>query len=201
MQPAGIFSLHLFHLAKIPSAYSETTLSLLKLRFVGLCRQAAQAPRKLKSDSPKTKTANGKKSVSDLNPTADDASASSIPLIDDERVEEMVDLICGGKHAALARWIDHLETDVAKFEVLMSGANTVGELREIQGAAHSIKGTCLNIGATVLGSLYAKLEQDAKEGATAALKDNFAAARVVVVQSMQALREISMRPDIDSSGE
>jgi HPt (histidine-containing phosphotransfer) domain-containing protein len=125
-----------------------------------------------------------------------------MPLIDDERVEEMIDLICGGKHAALNRWIDYLEADLAKFEPLLSGAGTPEGNREIQGAAHSIKGTCLNIGAHALGDVFSGLEQEAKEGASAAaLAARFAASRELGAQSIRALREISAKPDVDSPGE
>lgn len=136
-----------------------------------------------------------------MNPTATNSGASSMPLIDDERVEEMVDLICGGAHAALNRWIDYLEADVAKFEGLLSGTGTAEGMREIQGAAHSIKGTCLNIGAQALATLFSKIEQSAKEGAVTALLDHFAASRAVAAESVQALREISKRPDIESPEE
>jgi HPt (histidine-containing phosphotransfer) domain-containing protein len=136
--------------------------------------------------------------VSDLSLTSANDGAPSMPLIDDERVEEMIDLICGGAHAALNRWIDYLVADIAKFEALLPGAGTAGGIREIQSAAHSIKGTCLNIGAQALGARFSRIEQDAKEGAVAAINEHFAAVRVLAAQSVQALREISTRPDVDS---
>lgn len=139
--------------------------------------------------------------MSDLNPTATPAGASSMPLIDDERAEEMVDLICGGAHAALNRWIDYLAADIAKFEALLPGAGTSEGMREIQGAAHSIKGTCLNIGAQRLAALFSTIEQDAKESAVSALLDRYAASPGLAAESVQALREISKRPDIESPEE
>jgi HPt (histidine-containing phosphotransfer) domain-containing protein len=148
--------------------------------------------------STKETCAKGENSVSDLSLTATNTGASSMPLIDDERVEEMIDLICGGAHAALSRWIDYLEADVAKFEALLPVAGTAEGIREIQGMAHSIKGTCLNIGAQALGALFSKIEQAAKEGAVAALNEYSTATRALAGQSVRALREISKRPDVDS---
>jgi HPt (histidine-containing phosphotransfer) domain-containing protein len=128
--------------------------------------------------------------------TKTDTSASSKPLIDIERVAEVIDLICEGEPAAFARWIDHLETDVAKFAALLAGAGTTESIRSLQGAAHALKGTCLNLGASALGGLFAALERDAKEGNLTTLHQRYAGGRELKAQSIRALREVAGKSDV-----
>ena len=118
-------------------------------------------------------------------------------LVDIERVEEVIDLICAGEHAAFNRWIDSLAADLAKFEALMRQASATEGRLDIQHAAHSIKGACLNIGLLALSDLFAELEHDAKTGQTAAVKQRYAANRAVEAQSLQALREIAASDDFN----
>ncbi len=118
-------------------------------------------------------------------------------LIDIERVEEVIDLICAGEHAAFNRCIDSLAADLAKFETLMTQAAATERGLDIQHAAHSIKGACLNIGLLALGDLFAGLEEDAKAGQTAEIRQRYAANRAVEMQSLQALREIAAADDFN----
>jgi HPt (histidine-containing phosphotransfer) domain-containing protein len=119
--------------------------------------------------------------------------SASTPLIDHERAEEVIDLICEGEHAAFGGWVDHLETDLAKFEALLPATDTMESNRDIQGAAHSIKGTCLNLGAIALGELFSTLEQDAKEGKLAALNQRYAESFKIKTESIRELRAIAAK--------
>lgn len=127
---------------------------------------------------------------------ADSINASPIMLIDPERVEEVIDLICEGEPAAFDRWIAYLESDLAKFGMLLPGAGTTESIRDIQSAAHLLKGTCLNIGAQALGALFAALERDAKEGKSTALNQRYAEGRVLEARSVHALREVAAKSNI-----
>jgi HPt (histidine-containing phosphotransfer) domain-containing protein len=124
------------------------------------------------------------------------AGSASTPLIDHERAEEMIDLICEGQHAAFGGWVDHLETDLAKFEAMLPATDTMESNRGIQGAAHSIKGTCLNLGAIALGELFSLLEQDAKEGKTAALNRRYADNLAIRMESIRELRAIAAKDGV-----
>jgi HPt (histidine-containing phosphotransfer) domain-containing protein len=117
----------------------------------------------------------------------------AVLLIDLERVEEVIDLICGGEHAAFNHWIDSLESDLATFETLLPGAGTAESDQDILSAVHSIKGTCLNLGVQALADLFAELEQAVKEGKSAALNQRYAASRDLQIRSIHALREIAAK--------
>ncbi len=116
------------------------------------------------------------------------SSTSPTALVDHERVAEVIDLVCEGEPGAFGKWIDYLVADLAKFQALLSGASTTESHRGIQSAAHSIKGTCLNLGAQALGELFSALEQEARECNSAALNQRYAANRDLETQSIQALR-------------
>jgi HPt (histidine-containing phosphotransfer) domain-containing protein len=132
------------------------------------------------------------------NPNSGIAHAGSAPtqLIDHERAEEVIDLICEGEHAAFGGWVDHLETDLAKFEALLPATDTMESNRGIQGAAHSIKGTCLNLGAIALGELFSLVEQDAKEGKLAALNQRYAESLTIKTESIRELRAIAAKGSV-----
>jgi HPt (histidine-containing phosphotransfer) domain-containing protein len=134
--------------------------------------------------------------VSDANGATSGGGASPTPLIDLERVQEVIDLICEGEHAALGRWIDHLETDLGKFGVLLPSAGTSDGDHNIQIAAHSIRGTCLNMGAQALGELFSALEQDAKENKSARLTQRYAENRELEKRSIAALRVIAAQRNL-----
>jgi HPt (histidine-containing phosphotransfer) domain-containing protein len=122
-------------------------------------------------------------------------------LIDHERVAEVIDLVCEGGHATFSQWIDYLQTDLTKFEALLSATDTTDNNRGIQSAAHSIKGTCLNLGAQALGELFSALEQEAKEGKSAALNQRYAEGRDLETQSILALRDVVAKGDLNTPGE
>jgi HPt (histidine-containing phosphotransfer) domain-containing protein len=132
--------------------------------------------------------------VSDPIPVTNSGAAPTA-LVDHERVAEVIDLVCEGEPGAFGKWIDYLVADLAKFQALLPGASTAESHRGIQSAAHSIKGTCLNLGAQALGELFSALEQEAREGNSAALNQRYAASRDLETQSIQALRAATIEGD------
>jgi HPt (histidine-containing phosphotransfer) domain-containing protein len=110
-------------------------------------------------------------------------------LIDEERVLEVIDLICEGEPAALERWIAYLEADITKLENLLPCTNSKESLAALYDVSHALKGTCANMGAQALGALFIALEKDAKAGNAAALNQRYADGKMLGSQSIQALRE------------
>jgi HPt (histidine-containing phosphotransfer) domain-containing protein len=128
--------------------------------------------------------------------TAACTDASEPPLVDPERVIEVIDLICEGEPAAFDRWIGYLEADIAKLGALLRNTGTNENDRAIQGAAHSLKGTCMNLGVPVLAALFAELEQYAKEGKSEALTQRYAQGRDLEARSIHALREFAAKCNV-----
>ena len=126
------------------------------------------------------------------------ANASPALLIDLEHVREVIELICEGEPAAFDRWIGYLESDLNKFETLLPGAGTTESNASIQGAAHSLKGTCLTMGAKALGVFFAEIERDAKAGKSAAFNQRYAEGRELEARSLHALREVAAKGSGDS---
>ena len=125
-------------------------------------------------------------------------NASPTLLIDLEHVREVIELICEGEPAAFDRWIGYLESDLNKFETLLPGAGTTESNASIQGAAHSLKGTCLTMGAKALGVFFAEIERDAKAGKSAAFNQRYAEGRELEARSLHALREVAAKGSGDS---
>ncbi len=123
--------------------------------------------------------------------TKADASVTLMPLVNHERVLEMIDLICEGEPAAFGRWVDFLDADLAKFAALLSIAGTTESNLKIFDAAHALKGTCLNLGAPALGALFAELERHAKQSEWEALLLRYGESRELEAQSTHLLREVA----------
>ena len=119
--------------------------------------------------------------------------AADTPLVDPERVLEMIDLICEGEPAAFDRWIAYLEADLAKLAALLPGSGTTESNLGIQSAVHSLTGTCMNLGVPMLAVLFAELERYAKEGKSAALNQRYAQGRDLEARSILALREFTAK--------
>ena len=128
---------------------------------------------------------------SNAKPSAE-PSAVVTPLVDHERVLEMIDLICEGEPAAFGSWVGYLEADLAKFAALMSDAGSTDRNLNILNTAHALKGTCLNLGAPALGALFAELEKHAKEGQWDALLLRYQESRALEIQSTNSLREVAL---------
>lgn len=132
--------------------------------------------------------------------TSANADAAVTPLVDPERVLEVIDLICESEPAAFDRWIGYLEADLAKLAALMPGSGATESDRAIQNTAHSLKGTCMNLGAPVLADLFAELERYAKEGKSDVLNQRYAQDRDLEARSIQALREFAAQVQVPTQG-
>jgi HPt (histidine-containing phosphotransfer) domain-containing protein len=120
-----------------------------------------------------------------------DNSEAGPPLLDDERLREVLDLLSEDESGAFAGWIARLDADLVKFRTLMASNDTIASLAEIAGSSHSLKGTCLVMGASALAGLFAALETHAKAGNRADADRLYATTRDLELATLQALREAS----------
>ena len=111
------------------------------------------------------------------------------PLIDPALIEEIRRIErATGRNDVLSGFVQKLEASLAGFGAAFSAhvarRDTTGAVR----AAHTLKGTCRQLGAPALGDLFAEVEEAAKAGDFAAAQRKFEAGATLVAQSLQALK-------------
>lgn len=114
-------------------------------------------------------------------------------LLDDERVQEVLELLCADDAGAFDRWIAQLDTDLVKFRALLASAGNPDGKRDIHIAAHALKGACLVIGAQALATLFAELEASAKAGDLTEVNRHYAAGRELEAETLAALKAASAK--------
>jgi HPt (histidine-containing phosphotransfer) domain-containing protein len=110
-------------------------------------------------------------------------------LIDPNAVEEIRRLERAmGRDDLLADFVRKLELSLggfaADFSARVARGDGVGAMR----AAHTLKGTCRQLGAAALGDLFAEIEADAKAGDYAGAARKYDEAAGLVAQSIEALK-------------
>jgi HPt (histidine-containing phosphotransfer) domain-containing protein len=94
-----------------------------------------------------------------------------------------------GRDDLLFGFIRNLEDNLAGFEVafhqFLERADAKGAVR----AAHTLKGSCRQLGAHALGDLFADIERCAKAGNYAAARREFEAGAGLVARSLEALKQ------------
>jgi len=111
------------------------------------------------------------------------------PLIDPSLIEEIRRIErATGRNDVLSGFVQKLEATLAGFSAAFSAqvarGDTVGAVR----AAHTLKGTCRQLGAPALGDLFAEIETAAKAGDFAEAQRKFEAGASVIAQSLEALK-------------
>src|SRR5690242_8909588 len=93
-----------------------------------------------------------------------------------------------GRHDLFSELVTKLEGNLNGFGPawldLIARGDTVGATR----AAHTLKGTCRQLGAAALGELFADIERAAKAGDYVAAKRKFDAGGTLIAQSLEALK-------------
>lgn len=89
-------------------------------------------------------------------------------------------------HAAFVR---RLEVSLAGFGAAFSDCVARGDTAGAVRAAHTLKGSCRQLGAQALGDLFADIERSAKSGDYAEAKRRFDGAASLVAQSLEALKD------------
>lgn len=104
--------------------------------------------------------------------------------IDDIRTMERA----AGRNDVLSRFVTTLEHNLAGFDASFRDCIARGDPAGAARAAHTLKGTCLQLGAQALGKLFADIERCAKAGDYAEAKRRFDGAAALIAQSLQALK-------------
>ena len=110
-------------------------------------------------------------------------------LIDPERVDE-IRLIerATGRHDVFSGMVRTLEGTLAGFGAAFSDYIARGDTTGAERAAHTLRGTCHQLGAQALGDLFADIERSAKAGDYAEAKRRFDGGASLIAQSLEALK-------------
>jgi len=88
-------------------------------------------------------------------------------------------------HAAFVR---RLEVSLAGFGAAFSDCVARGDTASAVRAAHTLKGSCRQLGAQALGELFSEIERTAKAGDHAAAMRTFDASAGLIAESIEALK-------------
>jgi HPt (histidine-containing phosphotransfer) domain-containing protein len=94
-----------------------------------------------------------------------------------------------GRHDMLAGFIVTLERNLAGFPAAFSEYLARGDTNGAQRAAHTLKGTCHQLGAQALGDLFGSIEHSAKAGDYAGAQRTFDGAAGLIASSLKALKQ------------
>jgi HPt (histidine-containing phosphotransfer) domain-containing protein len=114
----------------------------------------------------------------------------TIDLLDYELIAEIKRVgKLTGRADLLAGFVRNLEDYLAGFEAdfsqYLARADATGAVR----AAHTLKGSCRQLGAHALGDLFADIERCAKAGDYVGARCDFEAGRELIARSLQALKQ------------
>ena len=93
-----------------------------------------------------------------------------------------------GRDDLLAGFVGNLEASIAGFEAAFSECLRRGDADGAVRAAHTLKGSCRQLGAQALGDLFADIEGKAKAGDYAAAKRAFHHGAALIAQSLDAMK-------------
>lgn len=93
-----------------------------------------------------------------------------------------------GRNDVLSGFVRTLESSLAGFREAFSDCIARGDAKGATRAAHTLKGTCRQLGAQALGDLFADIESRARTGDYAGAKRRFDGGASLIVQSLQALK-------------
>ena len=93
-----------------------------------------------------------------------------------------------GQDDVLSGFVLKLEGDLAGFSAVFSDCIARGDTTGAVRAAHTLKGTCHQLGAQALGDLFADIERSAKAGDYAEAKRRFDGSTSLIAQSLEALK-------------
>jgi HPt (histidine-containing phosphotransfer) domain-containing protein len=127
--------------------------------------------------------------------TASDVLATSAisdtPVLDRKLIEEIRRIErATGRDDVLSRFVGKLESNLADFGAAFSDYIARGDTTGAVRAAHTLKGTCSQLGARALGDLFADIEHSAKAGDYAEAKRKFDGGASLIAQSLEALKRV-----------
>ena len=110
-------------------------------------------------------------------------------LLDRERIDEIRHIErAAGRDDVLSGFVRTLEGNLAGFAAAFSDCIARGDTTAAERAAHTLKGTCRQLGAQALGDLFADIERSAKAGDYAEAKRKFEGSASLIAQSLEALK-------------
>jgi two-component system sensor histidine kinase/response regulator len=110
-------------------------------------------------------------------------------LLDLDLVEEIKRIErATGRNDVLSGFVAKLEGNLAGFSAAFSDLVARGDAAGAVRAAHTLKGTCRQLGAMALGDLFGEIESSAKAGDYAEARRKFEGGAVLIAQSIQALK-------------
>jgi HPt (histidine-containing phosphotransfer) domain-containing protein len=93
-----------------------------------------------------------------------------------------------GRNDVLSGFVRKLEGHLAGFRAAFCDFIERGDIGAAVRAAHTLKGTCRQLGAQALGDLFADIERSAKAGDYAEAKRRFDGAAGLIADSLEALK-------------
>jgi HPt (histidine-containing phosphotransfer) domain-containing protein len=93
-----------------------------------------------------------------------------------------------GRDDLHAVFVRKLEASLAGFRASFSDLVARGDAAGAVRAAHTLKGSCRQLGAQALGELFSEIERTAKAGDHAAAMRTFDAAADLIAESIEALK-------------
>ena len=110
-------------------------------------------------------------------------------LLDLELVEEIKRIErATGRNDVLSGFVLKLEASLAGFAAAFSALVARGDAAGAVRSAHTLKGTCRQLGAMALGDLFAEIESSAKAGDYDTARRQFDGGAVLIAQSIEALK-------------
>jgi HPt (histidine-containing phosphotransfer) domain-containing protein len=114
----------------------------------------------------------------------------SAPLLDLGLVAEIRRIEqATGRTDVLSGFVRRLEGHIAAFPDEFSRCLSRGDFGAAVRAAHTLKGTCHQLGAVALGRLFADIESTAKAGDYVAARQQYDGGAALIAQSLDALKK------------
>jgi len=110
-------------------------------------------------------------------------------LLDRECIDEIRHIErATGRDDVFSGMVRTLEGNLAGFRAAFSDYIARGDTTGAVRAAHTLNGTCHQLGARALGDLFADIERSAKAGDYAEAKRRFDGGASLIAQSLEALK-------------
>jgi HPt (histidine-containing phosphotransfer) domain-containing protein len=117
-------------------------------------------------------------------------SEPATPLLDRGLIDEIRKIEqASGQKDLFSGFVRKLEGFLAGFSADFAGLVARGDAAGAVRAAHTLKGTCRQLGAMALGDLFADIETSAKAGDYAEAQRKFEGGASVISQSVEALKQ------------
>ena len=94
-----------------------------------------------------------------------------------------------GSHGIFATCVRNLEANLTAFRAAFAAHVASGDKIAAARAAHSLKGSCLQLGAQALGDVFGDIERRVKAGDYAGAQHAFDGSAALIADSLEALKK------------